>query len=392
MLGNRITIAGALLTLSAAAQSVYPTGTTIWDQSRTDDGFTMFEAPTGEIMLIDMFGRVINRWRSPIAGEMLVTASPLRNGHILAASKTPSQRGSQRIFELDWSGDVVWSYTLPASLGFQHHDVRRLRNGNTMLLCAVRTTVPAISPQPIADDFLLEVDPAGQTVWTWYTSAHFAEFGFSAQSQQLIASLGGDWAHTNSVSELPANQHSDPALRRGNLLLSHRNTNIIFIVDKQTGVVVWKIGPDNNQTFGQHAPLMLPPDLPGAGRILVFDNGAGGGFPMNTPFSPSFSRVIEIDANLKQTAWAYDAANSGRFSMLFYSAVMGNARRLPNGNTLINSAVRGRLFEIDSNGVIVWEYMSPFEAAIGVANGRVGPAIYRAFRLPYSWQPFVPGK
>jgi hypothetical protein len=34
---------------------------------------------------------------------------------------------------------------------------------------------------------------------------------------------------------------------------------------------------------------------------------------------------------------------------------MGNAQRLPNGNTLINEASFGRFFEVTPQGETVWE-------------------------------------
>jgi hypothetical protein len=39
---------------------------------------------------------------------------------------------------------------------------------------------------------------------------------------------------------------------------------------------------------------------------------------------------------------------------------MGNAQRLPNGNTLITESAFGRFFEVTREGEIVWEYVNPF--------------------------------
>src|SRR5258706_14516162 len=39
---------------------------------------------------------------------------------------------------------------------------------------------------------------------------------------------------------------------------------------------------------------------------------------------------------------------------------MGNAQRLPNGNTLITESSFGRFFEVTKEGEIVWEYVNPF--------------------------------
>jgi outer membrane protein assembly factor BamB len=362
------------------AQSVYPTKTTIWQRDKATPGETMFASPTGEVILISMAGDVVNRWVSPIAGHGLSLVEPLANGNILCASRIPGQQ-VQTILELDWSGNAVWSYTLPAGMGFIHHELERLPNGNTLLLCAQTITVPSISSKPLTDDFILEVDPNGSIVWSWFTYEHYDELGFDPQARELIAAQGGDWAHTNAVDPLPVSFHSAPALRPGNLVVSQRYTNTIFIIDKQTGAVVWKVGPANNVTLGQHAPYMIEQDMPGAGNILVFDNGSGTGYPVPGR-SPGRSRVVEIEPITNEVVWEYDASKSGLFTRLFYSDIVSNAQRLGNGNTLICSGVRGRLFEVTATGEIVWEYMSPFFSSLG---GQAGPLIYRAFRLPSNW-------
>jgi hypothetical protein len=38
----------------------------------------------------------------------------------------------------------------------------------------------------------------------------------------------------------------------------------------------------------------------------------------------------------------------------------GNAQRLPNGNTLINEASFGRVFEVTPQGEAVWEFVNPY--------------------------------
>ena len=39
---------------------------------------------------------------------------------------------------------------------------------------------------------------------------------------------------------------------------------------------------------------------------------------------------------------------------------MGNAQRLPHGNTLVCESSFGRFFEVTPAGAIVWEYVNPF--------------------------------
>jgi hypothetical protein len=66
--------------------------------------------------------------------------------------------------------------------------------------------------------------------------------------------------------------------------------------------------------------------------------------------------VIEINPETNEIGWTYQ----DRPVSNFFSPRMGNAQRLPNGNTLINEASFGRFFEVTRDGEIVWEYVNPF--------------------------------
>ena len=380
-------LAAGIAALTSAAslpsQSVYPTGTTVWLQGRTDDGYTLFKAQGGFAVLIDMDGTVVNTWYHPLADHEVRTVQPLDSGHILAFSRyvPPVGRPEQRtVAEMDYDGNVVWSWTLPPSLpdaGF-HHDLQRLPNGNTMLLGVQEILIPSISPKLLEDDFIVEVDPAGKVVWTWETWQHFDEFGFTDCQKEQIAKDGGDWAHANTISVIPPNTHTDPAFAEGNVILSYRFTNTIAIVDKVTGQIVWRLGPDpENYTWGQHQPHMIELGLPGEGNILVFDNGSGTGY-CSERRATGMSRIYEIDPRSNDIIWRYGEG------MRFWSNIISGCQRLSNGNTLICSGVRGRLFEVETDGTIVWEYMSPYFIEQGLGKDH---RVYRAYRLPYDWVP-----
>ena len=75
--------------------------------------------------------------------------------------------------------------------------------------------------------------------------------------------------------------------------------------------------------------------------------------------------------------WSYTAPN-------FYSFNISSAQRLPNGDTLIAEGTQGRVFEVTPAKAIVWEYVAPPGAGPRPSN-----AIYRAYRIPYSWLPQV---
>jgi hypothetical protein len=66
--------------------------------------------------------------------------------------------------------------------------------------------------------------------------------------------------------------------------------------------------------------------------------------------------VIEVDAATDTIVWSYDTKPSWRF----FSSFISGAQRLENGNTLICEGMQGRLFEVTTEGNIVWEYVNPF--------------------------------
>lgn len=304
-------------------------------------------------------------------------------GHILAYTRAAPTSPSLAVGELDFDGNLVWSYEIPSNApagSSLHHDSERLPNGNTLLLGVQPVLVPEISPTPLRDDVIFEVDPAGNIVWKWVTWQHANEFGFDAEAKELIYAQGGDWTHTNSISVIPPNAHTDPAFAEGNIIVSQRYTNTIFIINKETGAIDWKIGPDDHLTFGQHYPHMIAEGLPGAGNILVFDNGSGTGYPLKVR-APGYSRVQEIDPVTKTTVWSYDSSKSQQNIRDFWSDIISGAQRLPNGNTLICQGTRGRIFEVDAAGAIVWEYMAPYQSTNGSRQ------VFRAYRVDYSWAP-----
>jgi len=398
-------IAGLLLGVlysSPLAQTVHPKGVTIWDWTKARTGLTFVTAPDGTARLIGMWGDLVNTWRAP-AGDALLSKMPILNspGHILATRGPiavpgyPRARGSI-VTEYDYAGNTVWEYKAGSTIdifpfGGFHHDLLRLENGNTMVMASVLVTVPYISDKVLIDDCLLEINPQGAVVWAWYTWQHFPEFQLTDLSKTLIYGRGGDWAHANSVTEIPANNLFDPRFKQGNLIVSYRDMNTIIVIDKGTGSIVWQIGPHDAVTIGQHYVNMIPAGLEGAGRLLAFDNGAAGGYPV---VSREFSRVVEIDPVARTLGWTYTAARSGIQNWSFYSPFISGAQRLQGGNTLITEGTKGRIFEVTSAGEIVWEYMSPFseqrpDGGIKVVDYNV----FRAIRLSVWWPLFgdVPG-
>ena len=101
-----------------------------------------------------------------------------------------------------------------------------------------------------------------------------------------------------------------------------------------------------------------------------------------------FSRAIEVTPATNEIAWKYQ----DRPAWNFFSPRMGNAQRLPNGNTLICASSLGRFFEVTKDGEIVWEYVNPFFGRPFFAGSpdTQGNLVFRALR--YSAEEIARGK
>ena len=105
---------------------------------------------------------------------------------------------------------------------------------------------------------------------------------------------------------------------------------------------------------------------PGAGNILIFNNGIGRGYSTINEIVPPVDLAgnysISAGAAFGPTSpvWTYTATPPTNF----YSAEISGAQRLPNGNTLICEGIKGNLFEVTAAGQTVWRYLCPVTTTI----------------------------
>jgi hypothetical protein len=413
---------------AAAAPSVYPTGVTIYDPARTWSGYTVLSPlSTRAVLVVDMNGNVVKRWEDydNAAGG---PARVLPGGGVMAASGVrPPHQESLELVQRDFAGNVVWSFRHHEQVALreggtvwsarQHHDWQRedfpagyyspdavpaTTGSRTLILAHTNHVVPAVSDVLLEDDRLVEVSWEGKIVWEWVAGEHIDELGFAADARAAIRAAAEtneerrsfDWLHVNSATYVGPNRWFDGGDARfapNNVIISSRQASLLAIVARD-GKIVWRLGPDFSaspelrkirQIIGQHHAHLIPKGLPGAGHILVFDNGGASGYGFAGPTAPdgvgafarATSRVLEIDPITLELVWSYTAPR-------FYSSNISGAQRLPNGNSLITEGAGGRVFEVTNDGTIVWEYMNPLFAGPRQSND-----VYRAYRLPYAWMP-----
>src|SRR5215475_7754810 len=111
--------------LALAAQSVYPTGATVYDPNRAWSGYTVLSPlNTQAAIVIDMNGNVVKQWD----GYVNSAGGPARilpDGVVMAANGTnPPHQESLELIQRDFEGHVLWR--------FDHNQQIQTREGNTI--------------------------------------------------------------------------------------------------------------------------------------------------------------------------------------------------------------------------------------------------------------------
>lgn len=424
--------AGAWLTAmhaAMAAPTVYPTGTTIYQPDKTWNGYNVLSIlDTPKVVVIDMNGNVVKEWD----GFNLSPGGPARvipGGNVISTTGAfPPHQEALALVQRDFEGRETWRFDGAEQVTLEngetvnsariHHDWQRTdlpagyyspgftpltEGANTLILAHTNHDDANVSTVTLEDDRLIEVGPDGDILWEWRAGDHIDQFGFSVEARDTIQRGVGysqgrgsmDWLHINSATYVGPNQWYDAGDERfapENVIISSRQTSVIAIINRD-GDVVWQLGPDFSdspeeqaigQIIGQHHAHFIPPGLPGAGNVMIFDNGGSSGYGApgaltasgSGIYARSTSRILEIDPVSLDVVWSYRAPN-------FFSTNISGAQRLPNGNTLITEGAPGRIFEVTVDGENVWEYMN----APSPYSRRGSNSVYRAYRIPYDWIP-----
>jgi len=308
---------------SATAQECFmiKTETNYWDASGTYDGYTLF-GTRGTSYLIDFEGHVIHTW--PIGTNPRFTEA----GTLLdAVGGNPSNQNTWE--ELDWNGNLVWSYTETRSNYHGHHDFEKIYNtklgDSTFIYIANKDLTSAqclaagcdasqtyTNPQM---DAIVEVNRQGTVIWEWCFFDHVVQDMYSGlPTYGIIASSPGkinlniagnpvksDWLHCNS---LDYNQDLDMivinSVHGEFYVIDHGNTFVPNLPDSSIALAASSLGDfkyrfgdpakynsgnppsvltnwdksttGNKQIGGAHDIQWIKPGLPGAGNFLVFNN------------------------------------------------------------------------------------------------------------------------
>lgn len=365
--------------------------------------------------LMDLQGQVVHRWRAdsnPSLSVYLLPNGRLLRPRSLGTNNFPEGGGNGgRVEELNWDGTVAWSFDYVSTRIQQHHDVRWMPNGHVLLLAWEKKTgseAVAVGRNPAAIpandevwvDHVVEVDPvSNQIVWEWHLWDHLLPPGADpAAHPELVdpnahaTSDVSDWTHANAIDYNP---------RLDQVLVSLRNHSEIWILDHGTttaeaaghtggrsghgGDLIFRWGNpasygggSEQQLFGQHNAHWIEDGLPGAGELLLFDNGDKALRAWSTAAQlaptvlPDGNYAFDSATGFLPAApdWQYQADPPESLFAPFISS----AQRLPSGNTLLCDGPAGRIFEVTTGGETVWSYMIPD------TTGATGVQVFRATR------------
>ena len=169
----------------------------------------------------------------------------------------------------------------------------------------------------------------------------------------------------------------------------------------RAGDLLWRWGnprtyragtDDDQQLFWPHSANWIPAGLPGAGNVLLFNNGD----EFEGKDGRAFSEVVEIayppeggearpergkPLGPEAPAWYY----RGSPPKSFFSQRTSSAQRLSNGNTLILAGLQGTMFEVTPDGETVWQYVNPVDVTDVLAQGDPMPLRRRHDRGRIIW-------
>lgn len=284
--------------------------------------------------------------------------------------------------KLDQCGKVIWKINKPT-----HHSIVPAETGGYWGLSRIKWNAkdepnrfPPFSSsskdKTIREDTILRISEDGHILEEISIPVLMLKNNLEAlltsngQSFTLESVLNNEIVHANKVAELPSSIADNfPLFAAGDLAISLRELNLVFVVDPTSKEIKWhQTGP----WIRQHDPEFRPD-----GKISIFNNNvyrtayANNQTNLNTTFS---TNIIAVDPVTQKTEVIF-GEKAGQ-EML--SVIRGQHEILKNNGMLITEFDAGRVFEVDSDKNIIWEYVNQYnDKYVGeISNAIIYPADY----------------
>ena len=392
--------------LTLVAQTVYPTGTTIYNPDRTWNGYTVLSPlQTQAVIVIDMNGNVVKRWD----GYNNSAGGPARifpDGVVMAASganvrriRNPSSSSSATSKAMSYGGLATANKSKPRRQhGLVGASASRLAAGRLSGRLLLTGLKAFDHRQQYADSDPYEPQPAecrrraarrrsphrglvgrrnrlGVGCERPHRRTRLRRRRKQVRSNPRRASMlrgavstgctstrrpmsGRTTGSTKAISGSPRTTSSSAAGRPAfspSLAGTARSSGGSVRTSAQS-----KELRAIRQIIGQHHAHIIPKGLPGAGNLLVFDNGGASGYGFTNPNAPTARTPLRAQLRACSKSTPLRSSSFGPLRAPGFTAQTSVARKdWLNGNTLITEGASGRLFEVTKEGKIVWEYIYP---------------------------------
>ncbi|MFT3917146.1 MAG: aryl-sulfate sulfotransferase [Anaeromyxobacteraceae bacterium] len=340
--------------------------------------------PPGEWVLLDALrldspgvlaafdGAGTLRWYREFEGDApVVEAKPLADGHVIAylGRSNGWQAVEGGYVEVDAAGEEVRRFGAAAPLFTDGHEALVTDPGTPAeRLHVIGYDHREVDLAPLglgraemAMHAVQRLRPDRTPEFTWNGWDHV---GVDELVNPIFPDMveGTDVDHANSIA-------LDEA---GDYVVSFRNLDAVWLLDRETGEVRWRLGGARSDfTFlddplggfsGQHTATLLP-----GGRLLVFDNGTH----HDPPTTRAVEYALDVPARTARRVWEFRHPG-GHFNQF-----TGSAYRQPDGSTWVGMSEVGIVSRVEPSGAIAWEGTLLLDGA--------PTAVYRAVPMAPRW-------
>lgn len=261
-------------------------------------------------------------------------------------AETPDRDG--KLVWMDWTGEVVGVHRFPAG----HTDFVQLPDGGSAMLT---WNIEEREGRAFLGDGIVERAPDGTLRGVWDVF-DLLEPDLDHQWREVFFGPDGpspeDWSHVNSL-------FYDP--QQDAYYVTITVNDGVARIDRESGAVAWMVaGTDSDLELVGTAPLSMPHSVQTVdGGLLVFNRRIPGDL---RTCSGASELALDPDGGTATEVWSHLSTECRQVSFL------GNAVRLPSGNTLTSWSVYGVIDEVTRDGRRVWEVGTGIGAAFGFVS------------------------
>jgi len=290
----------------------------------------------GAAVIINGLGDMV--WYEPFSKGVKVSSwTPDRTVLCIVGSEDIPSSGGDEIVEVNLRGEYVKHFKVGQGDmdKMVHHEVRKDADGNIYTITFDHKVfdLSAVGGGPadtVKADGIVIFNPEGKKIWEWSALDHLDVLHYPT-----ILKDKDDLVHGNAL-------YDDG---NGYFLMSFRDLNQIWKIDKKTGDVVWKFGQDGDFTmqeddlfFAQHYAHMNR-----RGELMILDNG----------IKRKQSRALSF--KLDESARRYRRTLEVKYPSAIFSSVKGNSA-LFGENSVLTCLTDPRLFLLsDYDGNLLWK-------------------------------------